>query len=86
MNKKIPLRKCLATQELCPKKELIRVVKNNQGEVFIDLTGKANGRGAYLKKTKDAIDIAKKSNCLGKALECKIPEDIYIELDGIIER
>lgn len=86
MNKKIPLRKCLATQELCPKKELIRVVKNNKGEVFIDLTGKANGRGAYLKKSKEAVDTAKKNNCLGRALECKIPEEIYIELYGIIER
>ena len=54
--KKIPMRKCLATQELCPKQELIRVVKNNLGEVFVDTTGRANGRGAYLKKDKEAIE------------------------------
>ena len=45
MIKKIPLRKCLATQEICPKKDLIRIVKHNLGEVFVDVTGKANGRG-----------------------------------------
>ena len=47
--KKVPLRKCVATNERLPKQELVRVVKNNEGKVFIDLTGKANGRGAYLK-------------------------------------
>ena len=51
--KKIPLRKCVATFEQLPKKELLRIVKNKEGQVFIDLTGKQNGRGAYLKKSKD---------------------------------
>jgi len=80
MEKKIPMRKCLATQELCPKKELIRVVRNKEGLVFVDLTGRANGRGAYLKLNQSAIDKAKKSNCLAKALECQIPEEVYIKL------
>ena len=84
--KKIPMRKCLATQELCPKQELIRVVKNNLGEVFVDTTGRANGRGAYLKKDKEAIDKAVKSNCLGRALECKIPEDVYQTLYGHVSK
>ena len=47
--RKIPMRRCVATQEQLPKKELIRVVRTPQGEVQIDVTGKANGRGAYLK-------------------------------------
>ena len=80
MEKKIPMRKCLATQELCPKKELIRVVRNKEGLVFVDLTGRANGRGAYLKLNQSAIDKAKKSNCLAKALESQIPEEVYIKL------
>ena len=50
MVKKIPLRKCVVTQERLPKKELLRIVKNNEGQVFVDLTSKANGRGAYIKK------------------------------------
>ena len=84
--KKIPMRKCLATQELCPKQELIRVVKNNLGEVFVDTTGRANGRGAYLKNDKEAIDKAVKSNCLGRALECKIPEEVYQTLYGLVSK
>ena len=53
--KKIPMRSCIVTLEKCEKKDLIRVVKNKDGEVFIDLTGKANGRGAYLKKDIEVI-------------------------------
>lgn len=49
-NKKIPLRTCVVTKEKLEKKDLIRVVKNNENEVFVDLTGKANGRGAYIKR------------------------------------
>ncbi len=86
MQKKIPLRKCLATQDICPKKDLIRIVKNKEGQVFVDLTGRANGRGAYLKKSIEAIEKAQKSKCLDKALECKIPEEIYSELYEIIKR
>ena len=82
--KKIPLRKCVATNERLPKGELVRIVKNNEGKVFIDLTGKANGRGAYLKKSNEAIDVAIKKNCLGRALECTIEQEIYDELRKLI--
>ena len=80
------MRKCLATQKLFPKKELIRVVKNNLGEVFVDLSSKANGRGAYLSLSVEAIDLAKKTNCLGKALECSIPEKVYETLYGLVSQ
>lgn len=82
--KKIPLRKCVATNEKLPKAELVRVVKNNEGKVFVDLTGKANGRGAYLKKSNEAIDIAVKKNSLGRALECTIENEIYEELRKLV--
>ena len=82
--KKIPLRKCVATQEQLPKKDLIRIVKNNEGQVFVDLTGKQNGRGAYLKRSKEAIEIAKKKNSLGRALEIEIKEEIYQELLNLV--
>ena len=82
--KKIPLRKCVDTNEKLPKAELVRIVKNNEGKVFIDLTGKANGRGAYLKKSNDALDIAIKKNSLGRALECTIENEIYDELRKLI--
>ena len=82
--KKIPLRKCVATFEQLPKKELLRIVKNKEGQVFVDLTGRANGRGAYLKKSKEALEIARKKKSLARALECDIPETVYQEIENII--
>jgi len=82
--RKIPMRKCLATQEQLPKKELIRIVRSVEGKVLVDPTGKANGRGAYLKRSVDAVALAKKTNVLRRALECEIPETIYEELLEII--
>lgn len=82
--KKEPLRKCLATNERLAKKDLIRVVKNNENKVFVDLSGKANGRGAYIKKSLEAVEIAKKRKCFERALECEIDQTIYEELVKII--
>ena len=78
--KKVPLRKCVATGEQLPKKELIRIVKNKEGEVSVDPTGKKNGRGAYLKRSLDAIALAKKKKILNRVLDTEIPEEIYEEL------
>jgi len=82
--KKVVLRKCVATFEQLEKKELIRIVKNKEGQVFVDLTGRANGRGAYLKKSKEALEIARKKKSLARALECDIPETVYQEIENII--
>lgn len=79
--RKIPLRKCLATNEQLPKKELIRVVRNKEGEVFVDPTGKQNGRGAYLKRSHKAFEIAKKKKLLERALDVSIPDVIFEELE-----
>lgn len=78
--KKIPMRTCVITGEKLEKKELIRVVRTPEGEVNIDLTGKANGKGAYLKKDIEVINKAQKSNILGRKLEVEIPTSIYDEL------
>ncbi|WP_188205845.1 RNase P modulator RnpM [Alkalibacillus aidingensis] len=78
--KKEPLRKCVVTQEMFPKKELIRVVRNKEGEVFIDETGKKNGRGAYLKKDRTVIEQAKKKNVLKRQLNAAITDELYDEL------
>ncbi|MCF0109239.1 MAG: YlxR family protein [Erysipelotrichaceae bacterium] len=80
--KKIPMRKCVATMEQLPKKELMRIVRTPEGEVTVDLTGKANGRGAYLKKDEAALEIARKKKSLEKALEVKISDEVY---DSILE-
>ncbi len=78
--KKVPIRKCLATNQPYPKLEMFRIVRTPEGEIKIDPTGKMNGRGAYISKTKEAIDIAKSKNVLGRHLESSIPDDIYKEL------
>jgi predicted RNA-binding protein YlxR (DUF448 family) len=83
--KKIPERMCVITREKYPKKELIRVVKNKEGEVFIDTTGKANGRGAYLKKDIEVIEKARKTKSLDRILEIEIPANIYEELIELIK-
>lgn len=84
--KKIPLRKCVATGEMYPKKDMIRIVRSKEGEVSVDLTGKKSGRGAYISKTKQALEIAKKRKVLDNQLETKIPESIFEELLSVIER
>jgi hypothetical protein len=84
--RKVPLRSCVITKEKLPKKELIRVVRNNIGEVFIDLKGKANGRGAYLKKDIDVIKKAKATKTLEKHLELEIPTAIYQELEELVNK
>ena len=85
-NKKIPLRTCVITKEKLPKQELIRVVKDNENNVFIDLTGKSNGRGAYIKKDINVLDTAIKTKALSRQLEVEIPDEVYEELRKIIEK
>lgn len=85
IKKKIPLRKCVACGEGKPKKELIRVVKSNENEVSIDMTGKKNGRGAYICSNIECITIAQKGKKLSRALEVEVTDDIYEELKNIIE-
>lgn len=82
--RKIPMRKCVVTQERFPKKELIRVVRTPEQTVEIDLTGKKNGHGAYIQKSLDTLAFAKKNKALQRALEIDIPEEIYQELESII--
>jgi len=78
--KKIPLRKCLGCSESKPKRELIRIVKNKDGDIFVDLTGKANGRGAYICNNPNCLEKAIKTNRISKALETDIPSQVYNEL------
>ena len=82
--RKIPLRTCVVTREKLEKKDLIRIVKNKENEVFIDETGKANGRGAYIKRDMDTLEKAKKGKHLDRHLEINISEKIYDELANII--
>lgn len=78
--RKIPLRRCVGCGESKPKKELLRIVKNKEGEINIDLTGKANGRGAYICKDISCFEKAKKGKKINRALEVDIPQEVYEKL------
>ena len=82
--KKIPLRSCVVTGEKLPKKELLRIVKTPDGEVICDLTGKNNGRGAYIKKDLEVLEKARKSKILERKLECTISDEVYEEVKNVI--
>ena len=84
--KKIPLRSCVVTKEKLPKKDLLRVVRTPEGGVIVDLSGKANGRGAYIKKDLEVLNKARKSKILERRLECTIDEDLYKEIEKICEK
>lgn len=86
IQKKVPLRKCVATGEMLPKKSMIRVVRSKEGEVSVDVTGKKSGRGAYVSKSEQAVEIARKKNVLGHHLEAQVPEEVYEELIRVIRR
>ncbi|RWR14156.1 RNase P modulator RnpM [Siminovitchia fortis] len=83
--RKIPMRKCVATGEMKPKKEMIRIVRSKEGEVSVDLTGKKSGRGAYLSKDKDVILTAKSKKVLASHLQAEIKDEIYDELLSLVD-
>ena len=84
-NKKIHLRTCIVTKEVLTKQELFRIVINKEKEVSIDLTGKQNGRGVYLKKDISVINKAKDLKLLDKKLEVKIEEKLYEDLINLMK-
>lgn len=84
-NKKVPLRKCVACGEQKDKRELIRIVNNKEEGILFDITGKKNGRGAYLCKSKVCIQKSKKNKRLNTALESEINNDFYDNLERFID-
>jgi uncharacterized protein len=79
--RKIPMRKCVACQEMKPKKELTRIVRSPEGDVSVDLTGKKSGRGAYLCHESACIEQAKKKKVLENQLKSKVPAQLYEALE-----
>ena len=82
--RKIPMRKCVITNERFPKNELIRVVRTPEGEIVVDPTGRRNGHGAYLRKDAEVIATARKKKTLNRILETEIPDSVYDELEKMI--
>ena len=84
-NKKIPMRSCVVTREKLPKSELLRIVRTTDETIVADVSGKINGRGAYIKKDIDVLNKAIKSKILERHLETTISDDVYDEIRKIIE-
>jgi len=84
--RKVPLRKCIITQEMRPKGELIRIVRTKEGEVFVDPTGKKNGRGAYLSKELSIIEEAEKNKAIDKQFGLHVDPSIYKELKEMVTK
>lgn len=78
--KKVPQRKCIACQDRDNKKELIRIVKNKEGQIFLDKTGKANGRGAYICNCSECLKKSIKSKALSRAFKVEVPDEVYESL------
>lgn len=79
--KKIPMRLCIVSREKLPKQELIRVVKTNDNQVIVDISGKINGHGVYLKKALEVIKRAKETKIIDKYLDVLVPNEIYDVLE-----
>lgn len=84
--KRIPLRKCVVTNEQHPKMEMFRVVRTPEGNVVVDLTGKVRGHGAYVCKKKSAILTSQKKKILNHHLEIEVPDSVYEEMLEILEK
>ena len=80
--KKIPMRMCLGCGEMKPKRELIRVVKSKEGDISLDLTRKKSGRGAYICKSVECFEKARKARKFERSFSCMISEDIYNSMEG----
>jgi len=83
--RKVPLRMCTGCGEMKDKKELIRVVKNKEGEISLDHTGKKAGRGAYVCRNADCLKKARKARRFEKAFKGKIPDEVYDRLEEEFE-
>ena len=81
MEKKVPMRTCIACKSVKPKKELVRIVKFGE-EISLDLTGKKNGRGAYICKDEECFKKLKKAKLLNRAFSCAVDDSVYDALSG----
>ena len=84
--KRVVLRTCVVTKEQFEKRDLLRIVKNKEGQIFVDETGKQNGRGAYIKKDLEVLELAKKNKALDRALETTISDEVYSDIEKAIKK
>ncbi len=85
MAKKVPMRMCVGCREMKPKKELLRIVRSPEGEVSVDRTGKASGRGAYICESEECLGKAQKTRALERALEHSVSVEVFDRLHSEIQ-
>lgn len=85
MSKKIPLRQCVGCMEMKSKKEMMRILKTAEGDIVLDMTGKKNGRGAYLCQKNECLKKARKNKGLERSLKMSIPDEVYDSLEKEFE-
>lgn len=86
MQKKTPMRRCLGCMEMKPKIELVRVVKNKEGDVLLDLKGKAPGRGAYICKDEECFAKARKAKRFEREFSMQIPDTVYDQMEAELKK
>lgn len=86
MAKKVPLRQCIGCGEMKSKKEMMRVLKTPEDEIVLDVTGKMNGRGAYLCKQRECLLMARKNKGLERSFKMSIPNEVYDNLEGEFDK
>lgn len=81
MTKKIPMRQCIGCGQMKSKKELLRILKTTEGEITMDVTGRKNGRGAYLCNSEECLQNAFRTKGLERSFQMKIPSEVYERLE-----
>ena len=81
MNKKVPMRQCVGCSEMKSKKEMMRILKTAEGNIVLDVTGKKNGRGAYLCKSEECLKKARKNRGIERSFKMSIPSEVYDNLE-----
>ena len=84
--KKVPLRRCVGCNEQKSKREFVRVIRTPEGEILLDETGKANGRGVYLCPNKSCLQKARKAKRLERNLKVAIPDEIWEQLEAKLDQ
>ena len=84
--KKTPMRKCTGCGEMKDKKEMIRVIRNDEGKLELDMTGRKNGRGAYICNDIECLAKAVKAGRIKKEFGTDIPNDLYDRMEEQIKK
>lgn len=86
MAKKVPLRQCVGCGEMKEKRDMMRVLKTAENDICLDITGKKNGRGAYVCKSRECLLMARKNKGLERSFKMSIPKEVYDTLEGEFEK